>query len=775
MKHLLSITLMALLLALSCTKEIPAVLNVSTTELSFNKDGGSQNITFLTNKDWTAASSASWATVTGSGSSSATSISVMVEANTEYDDRTATITIKADNLTKTVTIRQSTNLGLIVSKKDFDLTNEAQNIEVEVLANVVYEVTSEANWIQYVETKGLKTSKILLKVSKNEGNVQRVGTVKVKQLDGDMMGVITITQNQGQTSNDSEPFFSKGVELMCLIWKLAGAPEYNECQIKEVNASVNEYFSTMKNHEAVRLAKEYRNIDLSYDAVTAYGLHLQIQDDGTITFNQNYTEYVNDSFYLRWTPQQRDAMLKAVNAFYHESRFDEWFDSLEPLFSKAIVAFKKVCDIDFSWYDSFFSTLQNPSHQIILSFLIGLHNNGLSVQLPDGSIFSSPVMGSVLQNQTGEIYYGNILDIIIHEFCHPFCNPLIYEYWDPIEAKVNEVFLMMRSQMESLAYGSPMTIMCETFVRSCVIRYLLSHYNYNKTELVLQQESLGFLLVDPCVDALELREKNKNLYPTMKDFMPELVQAINNYHVDTYSGRYEEYNNPTIPNLLPGKFSIGPDSQIQFTKSNIYWNGSELKFEENPMDYPVEWNPYHVGHFYWATTLEASVDCAFGEIEQNLMDHLFCDGSDDAHTLSVEGISGLRVLRDCENGEIEYLLTRRNNAERLMKYPVLIKGVGDCLIIAPDDYAGTIEDSYDSNTWADAERNGLVCFAPDGMRRGYHIDERNGKNGAYWCGVAKEDSPELAYGLFFSGKIYHYPSYSSRVNGFSLRLVKDVK
>ena len=190
----------------------------------------------------------------------------------------------------------------------------------------------------------------------------------------------------------------------------------------------------------------------------------------------------------------------------------------------------------------------------------------------------------------------------------------------------------------------------------------------------------------------------------------------------------------------------------------------------------MEWNPSHVGHFYWTTTLKTSIaeNFDFAGI-YSVSDRFFCDGGDESHTLSVEGINGLRVLTDCLDGEIDYLLNKRKNANRLHKYPVNIKGVGSCLVLAPDNYTGFISDSYDAASWTVAESNGLVCLAPDGRRFGTDLMECNGKRGSYWCGVAKEDRPDCAYHVSFSNRIYNYPSYSSRCNGFSLRLVKDVK
>lgn len=589
-------------------------------------------------------------------------------------------------------------------------------------------------------------------------------------------------QDSGEDPEQPEtkdgPFFSEGVELACLIWNLAGAPEYNECHISQVNQSIDEYFAPVKNHRAVQLAREYYQQNICYDAVTAFGLHLLISDDGYITFNPKYSEdNPNDGFSYRWTTYQREEMLDAMNDFYQVSGYHEWFLSLKPLFDEAVVAFNKVCDVDYQWYKEFFGTIEKSSNQIILSFLIGNNNNGLSVLLPDGTIMSSPVMGCALQNQAGEIWYGDILDIIIHEFCHPYCNPLISKYWNSMEEYAEKVYRKVSRQMESQAYGSSQTMMCETFVRASVIRYMLSHRrNYDKEYFIRQEENLGFLLVRTFVDVLEKRESNYSLYPTMDEFMPELVKAMQEYEPVTYSGKYDEYDNPETPNLLPGVFSVGPNKKVQFTKSNLFWNGNNWRFESNQMNFPVEWNPSHVGHFYWTATAQDSYaeSYPFGKTTQN--DHLFCDGSDINHTLTVEGIEGLRVLDDNANGELTYLIEKRNNAHNLYKFPVTIKGVGQCVVFAPDGYSGHIEEQYDSTSWQKAEADGLVCFSPNGLRFENRVEDVNGYHGMYYSGTNVDESvaTDCAHGLFFSNWLYHNPSYTSRCNGCSIRLVKDI-
>lgn len=95
-------------LTISCNKEVEEAtkLSVSTTEMYFAKEGGSQKLAFTTNKQWTATSSADWCKASpASGSSDVMSTMLTADVNTG-DKRTATITITAGELSKSVTVTQ---------------------------------------------------------------------------------------------------------------------------------------------------------------------------------------------------------------------------------------------------------------------------------------------------------------------------------------------------------------------------------------------------------------------------------------------------------------------------------------------------------------------------------------------------------------------------------------------------------------------------------------------------------------------------------------------
>ena len=172
-------------------------ITLKNSNIDFTNKGGSESITIESNVTWTAKSSASWCTVSPtSGSSSTTSITLSAPANEDYDTRSCTVTIESGNITKTITVNQGENLGLLITQDRYELGNEESTIAVEVKANVDFEVEINDEWITQVETRGLTTSELEFKIAKNDTYGNREGSITIKQKGGNMSSTITIFQSQ---------------------------------------------------------------------------------------------------------------------------------------------------------------------------------------------------------------------------------------------------------------------------------------------------------------------------------------------------------------------------------------------------------------------------------------------------------------------------------------------------------------------------------------------------------------------------------------------------
>ena len=134
-----------------------------------------------------------------------------------------------------------------------------------------------------------------------------------------------------------------------------------------------------------------------------------------------------------------------------------------------------------------------------------------------------------------------MLPIVIHEFCHHYCNPLNSQFWSLIDQSAERVFKEREAQLRQSAYNSALIMMNETFVRASVIRYMKVHYpQVEESAFVKEEEKQGFILTQTLCDALKEYEQQRDKYATMSDFMPVYVKAVNDLDLKQYKKQQKE-------------------------------------------------------------------------------------------------------------------------------------------------------------------------------------------------------------------------------------------
>ena len=190
-------------LAPGCTKSGPASLNLLSPSLSFEGTGGSAQISFQTNRDWTVSADQAWVAADPAAGSAADTyqlVTVTVSENPSETQRQAALTLRAGDLTKLVSITQAGRPRLTVSAFRakpagasvwYELTGEIASIANEEYGNFylfdetgyvyVYGLcaTRQAKNDQSFSTLGLKvgdTVTMMTLRSEYNGTVEAGGT-----------------------------------------------------------------------------------------------------------------------------------------------------------------------------------------------------------------------------------------------------------------------------------------------------------------------------------------------------------------------------------------------------------------------------------------------------------------------------------------------------------------------------------------------------------------------------------------------------------------------
>jgi hypothetical protein len=141
----------------------------------------------------------SWCTPSAtSGTKGNVTIKFTLTENTEYEDRSVSVTIKAGTASSTFKITQKCADALLVTSSTFEIGKEGGNIELEVKANIDYQIEiSDAakGWISESNSRALTTKKHIFAIASSNEYAKREGEIYIKS--GDKIETIKVYQNGG--------------------------------------------------------------------------------------------------------------------------------------------------------------------------------------------------------------------------------------------------------------------------------------------------------------------------------------------------------------------------------------------------------------------------------------------------------------------------------------------------------------------------------------------------------------------------------------------------
>ena len=184
--------------------EITLDSSIVSNGLSFGVASGEQIVSFSANTNWTLSvasttSGATWCKASAtSGSKGNATVKFTIDENTSYDDRSVSVTIKAGTASKTFTITQKGADALLVTTNKYEVAQEGGKIEVEVKANINYELAiseTAKDWITESKSRALTTHKHTFEIALNEDSEKREGEITFKS--GDKVEIVKVYQVGG--------------------------------------------------------------------------------------------------------------------------------------------------------------------------------------------------------------------------------------------------------------------------------------------------------------------------------------------------------------------------------------------------------------------------------------------------------------------------------------------------------------------------------------------------------------------------------------------------
>src|ERR1035437_10127930 len=306
------------------------------------------------------------------------------------------------------------------------------------------------------------------------------------------------------------PQVDKRVELLNIVFRLAGNQEYNSTFFKKYTDKVDNHFNAFKEHELIKFAKELQEQKgISYDAVVSMAVILDDHLNPLIDFSTTLPE-------KRWTNEDATKFVRLLKKFYKDAACEAFFRENELFFQEVSNCFSSVYKIlDLNWFQSFYGEKTDENFNIIISPGCGDQNYGPSYTLPNAKREVFAIMGTWKVDESGMPVYENdeYLPIILHEYNHSFVNPLLAKYKESFEESGKKIYKAEEYEMSSQqAYGNWQIMLDEALVRASVIKYFEDH-GANETEigkLMIKDYFKGFIWIKELVDELKKYDNCRN-------------------------------------------------------------------------------------------------------------------------------------------------------------------------------------------------------------------------------------------------------------------------
>ena len=321
------------------------------------------------------------------------------------------------------------------------------------------------------------------------------------------------------------------VELMAILARTAGYPEYNMDLAEQYTRDTEEWFAPYKQHEAVALAwKLHTTYSIGYEKVMNMAIHLDIEN-GKIKFLGEKSDLTEN-----WKDVDIKDFIKKLNKFYKDTRFHEFFEQHRAFYQGYISNYELAETVYFpfnlKWYPRFhYGTEETEPFKIYICFTYGLNNNGEWRKLPGKPRELFAIMGYAFIPAMGRPKMD--FSLLWHEVNHPYVNPLLdneenAKLMEPIGQKL---FELSQEAMKQQAYTQWQIVINESIVRASTLIYAQdAGYKPEVIKNLMNIEiNSGFPWMPQLVDCLRNYANNRDKYKTLNDYYPEIAKCLQKY------------------------------------------------------------------------------------------------------------------------------------------------------------------------------------------------------------------------------------------------------
>ena len=336
------------------------------------------------------------------------------------------------------------------------------------------------------------------------------------------------------------------VELIGIVFRLAGNPEFNDGTLRRYDKAIERYFGDFYDHPVVKMAAQLRNTHLmGYDGPMSLAVHI----DGNYRLRKTTEEWPSTLDY-RWEKEETAEFLEKLRQFAAETKFDEFFKAQGPIYEQCIRPCKRILEqnkvakdqtrteyvkfltVDLGeWLSDFFGVKETGDLRLVLGFVNAFANFG--VRFETGATSEKyAIIGMRPWEKTHTIFFHpEQIEKVAHEFCHSFANPVVEKYMDRLQPAGERLFADHGAAMRMRGYQEWESVIYETAVRACVASFIRDSIDAPEfVDYCMKNEvKAGFVWTEDAGNFLKTYESNRDKYPTFESFFPEFVDFLDEY------------------------------------------------------------------------------------------------------------------------------------------------------------------------------------------------------------------------------------------------------
>lgn len=327
-----------------------------------------------------------------------------------------------------------------------------------------------------------------------------------------------------------KPKVDERIELLSIVFRLAGADEYSDQSFKLYADKIEKHFGIHQNHELIEYVKKIRKENgIGYDAVMSMAIHLSEAEQ--LKPVVKITDSIPDD---RWGKENALKFIELLQQFYKDADCKAFFDENAALYKSASAQFLSVYNnLDLKWYETFYGKEPHEKFVIVNGLANGPSNYGPNIVLENGQKEVYAIMGAWSVDSIGMVKFdtNSYFPILLHEFNHSFVNYLTEHNRNDLQESGKKLFVVVADNMKSQAYSDWETMINESIVRASVIKYMKDH-PFNKEQIddeMQKQLARGFLWINELCEELENYDKHRDKYPSFESYMPNIIIAFKNY------------------------------------------------------------------------------------------------------------------------------------------------------------------------------------------------------------------------------------------------------